>query len=65
MFVITDGDGAKEDAKSQVEAGERLGITTIGVGIQYNVSDVYSNNVNVRTIEDLGSASFKQIKLAA
>jgi cobalamin biosynthesis protein CobT len=65
MFVITDGDGNKYQAKTQVEVGERLGITTIGVGIQYNVSDVYANNVNVKTIEDLGSASFKQIKLAA
>jgi predicted transcriptional regulator len=65
MFVITDGDGHKAAAKHQAQVGERLGITTIGVGIQYNVSDVYSNNVHVKTIADLGSASFKQIKLAA
>ena len=65
MFVITDGDGHKAAAKHQAQVGERLGITTIGVGIQYNVSDVYSNNVHVSTIADLGSASFKQIKLVA
>jgi Mg-chelatase subunit ChlD len=65
MFVITDGDGHKTAAKHQAQVGERLGITTIGVGIQYNVSDVYSNNVHVKSIADLGTASFKQIKLAA
>jgi Mg-chelatase subunit ChlD len=65
MFVITDGDGHKAAAKHQAQVGERLGITTIGVGIQYNVSDVYSNNVHVKSIADLGTASFKQIKLAA
>jgi Mg-chelatase subunit ChlD len=65
MFVITDGDGHRQYARQQAQVGERLGITTIGVGIQYNVSDVYSNNVHVKTIADLGSASFKQIKLAA
>ena len=65
MFVITDGDGHKAAAKHQSQVGERLGITTIGVGIQYNVSDVYANNVHVKSIADLGTASFKQIKLAA
>ena len=65
MFVITDGDGHRLRAREQAQRGERLGITTIGVGIQHNVSQVFSNNVHVHTIADLGSASFKQIKLAA
>lgn len=65
MFVITDGDGHRLRAREQAQRGERLGITTIGVGIQHNVSQVFSNNVHVKTIADLGSASFKQIKLAA
>jgi hypothetical protein len=65
MFVITDGDGHRRYAREQVKVGERLGITTIGVGIQHNVSGVFENNVHVATIADLGSASFKQIKLAA
>jgi len=65
MFVITDGDGHRSYAREQVKVGERLGITTIGVGIQHDVSGVYSNNVHVKTIADLGTASFKQIKLAA
>ena len=65
MFVITDGDGHRQYAREQAQRGERLGITTIGVGIQHNVSRVFENNVHVETIADLGSASFKQIKLAA
>ena len=65
MFVITDGDGHRQRAREQAQSGERLGITTIGVGIQHNVSKVFDNNVHVETIADLGSASFKQIKLAA
>ena len=65
MFVITDGDGHRQYAREQAQRGERLGITTIGVGIQHNVSRVFDNNVHVETIADLGSASFKQIKLAA
>ena len=65
MFVITDGDGHRQRAREQAQRGERLGITTIGVGIQHNVSRVFDNNVHVETIADLGSASFKQIKLAA
>jgi Mg-chelatase subunit ChlD len=65
MFVVTDGDGHRSYAREQAKVGERLGITTIGVGIQHDVSGVYTNNVHVKTIADLGSASFKQIKLAA
>ena len=65
VFAITDGDGNRRKAKAQVQSGERLGITTIGVGIQHDVSGVYPKHVNIQQIKDLGSASFKQIKLAA
>lgn len=65
VFAITDGDGNRRRAKAQVQSGERLGITTIGVGIQHDVSGVYPKHVNIQQIHDLGSASFKQIKLAA
>jgi cobalamin biosynthesis protein CobT len=65
VFSITDGDGHRRKAKAQVQSGERLGITTIGVGIQHDVSGVYPKHVNIQNVADLGSASFKQIKLAA
>lgn len=65
VFVLTDGDGHRRAAKAQVQSGERLGITTIGVGIQHNVAGVYPKHVNIEQIADLGTASFKQIKLAA
>ena len=65
LFVITDGDGDMIATHSQVAAGERLGITTIGVGVQLNVSGVYPNNIHVEDAADIGKASFKQIKLAA
>jgi len=40
-------------------------VTTIGIGIGTNVSDIYGQAVTVKDIADLGNASFKQIKLAA
>ena len=65
VFVLTDGDGHRRAAKAQVQSGERLGITTIGVGIQHNVAGVYPKHINIEQVADLGTASFKQIKLAA
>jgi Mg-chelatase subunit ChlD len=65
VFVITDGQGQPDAVRQQVTSGNALGITTIGVGIQTNVSSVYGQAVTVRNIADLGNASFKQIKLAA
>jgi cobalamin biosynthesis protein CobT len=50
--------------KHQVKVGERMGITTIGVGIKHDVSNVYSKAIEVNKLEDLGTATFKQIKLA-
>ena len=65
LFVLTDGQGDEHSTKMQVETGKRLGITTIGIGIQLDVSGVYDQYVNVQNLTDLGNASFKQIKLAA
>ena len=65
LFVLTDGEGHKYETRKQVQSGERLGVTTIGVGIQLKVEDVYANNVFVKESKDLGTASFKGIKLAA
>lgn len=63
-IVITDGQGKPAYVKNQCAVGERLGVTTIGIGIQMNVSSIYPNAVNVKTASDLGAVSFKQIKLA-
>jgi uncharacterized protein YegL len=63
-FVLSDGDGHVIRTKHQVKVGERMGITTIGVGIKHDVSNVYSKAIEVNKLEDLGTATFKQIKLA-
>lgn len=65
LFVLTDGEGDTRETRQQVMSGERLGITTVGVGIQLDVSNVYPNNIKVADSNDLAGASFKQIKLAA
>ena len=64
-FSVTDGEGDTRETRQQVMSGERLGITTVGVGIQLDVSNVYPNNIKVADSNDLAGASFKQIKLAA
>ena len=64
-FVITDGDGDKERTKAQVKSGSKLGITTIGIGIELNIKSEYPNSIHVKKTSDLGTESFKQIKLAA
>ena len=65
-FVLTDGDGNDVSATiAQVEAGQRLGITTIGVGILHGVGHVYPQSVRVNKLSDLGNLLFKHIKLAA
>ena len=63
-FVITDGQGRPDYVRRQCKSGEKLGITTIGIGIQNNVKSVYPNAINVDSADDLGVVSFKQIKLA-
>jgi Mg-chelatase subunit ChlD len=65
VFVITDGEGQKEDVRAQCGAGVSLGITTIGVGIELDVSESYPVSVTVEDAANLGKVAFKQIKLAA
>lgn len=65
VFVITDGYGNPGGVRQQVQSGNALGVTTIGIGIKSNVSEIYGNAVEVDDIADIGAVSFKQIKLAA
>jgi cobalamin biosynthesis protein CobT len=65
VFVITDGRGQPDAVRQQVNSGKALGVTTIGIGIKADVSDIYGNAVAVDDIADIGAVSFKQIKLAA
>lgn len=64
-FVLTDGQGDIAQAKAQVESAARLGITTIGIGINADVSHVYPNNVQIDSLDDLGRVTFTKLKLAA
>ena len=64
-FVLTDGEGAPAATHDQCNAGSRLGITTIGIGIQENVSRVYPNAVRVDNLADMGTVAFNKLKLAA
>lgn len=64
-FVLTDGEGAPYATHDQCNAGSRLGITTIGIGIQENVSHVYPNAVRVNNLNDMGTVAFNKLKLAA
>lgn len=63
-FVLSDGDGHIYRTRKQVEVGKRMGITTIGIGIKHDVSNVYEQSIKVNELKDLGVATFKQIKLA-
>lgn len=67
VFFVSDGCGLMDEMKAQVKAGEALGITTLGVGIQLNVSHIYGpqNSVTVMKPDDLGTAAFSRMKLAA
>jgi cobalamin biosynthesis protein CobT len=62
-FVLTDGYGNHVDTKTQVQVGNRMGITTIGIGIQQSVERIYDQAVRVDEISQLGKVSFNQIKL--
>jgi Mg-chelatase subunit ChlD len=64
-FVLTDGQGDIQQAKAQVASAARLGVTTIGIGINADVSHVYPNNVKIDSLEDLGRVTFTKLKLAA
>lgn len=66
-FFISDGCGMVDEMRTQVKAGTNLGITTLGVGIQLEVSNIYGerNSILVRKPQDLGNAAFSRMKLAA
>ena len=63
-FVITDGGGAYSTAL-QVQSGQRLGLTTVGVGIGVDISSTYPQSVCIDDVSKLGEVAFSQIKLAA
>jgi cobalamin biosynthesis protein CobT len=68
VFILADGGVDRDEqrrCKQQSKSGERLGITTIGVGIHADLSGMYPNNIVIKKLDDLAGASFKQIKLAA
>ena len=68
VFILADGGVSYDDQKrcmSQAKSGERLGITTIGIGIHADLSSMYPNNIVIDKLDQLAGASFKQIKLAA
>ncbi|CAB4180435.1 CobT, cobaltochelatase, CobT subunit [uncultured Caudovirales phage] len=65
VFVITDGEGNAQAAAAQVKSGEALGISTVGIGINHDVDHIYPKSIRINSADDIGNASFKQIKLAA
>ncbi len=64
VLVLTDGVGDEEATAEQATAGERLGITTIGVGINHDVDNVYRVNVRVDDMASLGSVAFSKLRIA-
>ena len=64
-FLITDGIGKADACREQALSGERLGITTIGVGIRSDVTHIYNNAVTIEKLEDMGTVAFDKLKLAA
>jgi Mg-chelatase subunit ChlD len=65
VIVLTDGDGApRSDITDQVRVGRRLGVETLAIGINHDVSH-YINAVTVNDVTQLGAATMKQLKLAA
>ena len=65
-FVLGDGVGDRANASRQVRQGENLGISTIGIGIGYDVRSVYgAGSVRVDRPADLGRVAFQKMKGAA
>jgi cobalamin biosynthesis protein CobT len=64
-FVLTDGIGSTDWVKAQITQGDACGITTVGVGLRIDLSDIYKNNIHVSDVDNLGTASFDKIKLVA
>lgn len=66
VLSLTDGVGDPYKARTQIEAGSRLGIQTIGIGIQANVTWVYGPTApRVEALADLGTVVFRQAAKAA
>lgn len=66
VLCLTDGVGEADKARAQIASGRRLGIQTIGIGIQAAVAHVYGEgSPRVDTLADLGSVAFQQIRQAA
>lgn len=62
LVVLTDGVGDREQARDQIRAGERLGIRTIGIGIQFDIEQVYGvGSPNVGTLADLAKVAFRSV----
>jgi hypothetical protein len=62
LIVLTDGVGDREQARDQIRAGERLGIRTIGIGIQFDIEGVYGpGSPNVMTLADLAKVAFRSV----
>jgi cobalamin biosynthesis protein CobT len=64
-FLLTDGIGKADACKEQALSGERLGITTIGIGIRSDLTHIYKNAVTIDKVEDMGTVAFDKLKLAA
>lgn len=64
-FLLTDGIGKADSCREQALSGERLGITTIGIGICSDLSHIYKNAVTISKVEDMGTVAFDKLKLAA
>lgn len=66
VISLTDGVGDPYKARTQIEAGSRLGIQTIGIGIQADVTGVYGHGApRVQALADLGAVVFRQAAKAA
>lgn len=64
-IVLTDGLGDEYNVKRQIASGENLGLTTLAIGIESDISHVYPQSVNVWELSDLGRAALGQLKVAA
>ena len=66
VIALTDGIGDPYKARTQIEAGSRIGIQTIGIGIQADVTGVYGHGApRVQALADLGAVVFRQAAKAA
>ena len=66
-FFVTDGCGYVEMMMNQVKVGNKLGITSVGVGIGTSVNHIFGadRSVLVKSLDTMTNASFAKIKLVA